>query len=235
MDPGSLRRLQLIQLDKERGELHEKLRVTGKRIDHFERALRREEIPLLNNDYDVQLAQESRLYEKNKQQKLAVASARHKESISLKRRLERILPDYQTYRSIVAEKRSEEFEGRKSDARNVLEAEKAKRRSSFRKFQEEENRKREEKERQEELERERKRREEEEAISKEEAARKEAAEKARNREEERRFFNFVNGKVLMILESRMKFWRSKNNGNVKWKKSLLAVDNRPSALLRQLD
>jgi translation initiation factor 3 subunit A len=235
MDPGSLRRLQLIQLDKERGELHEKLRVTGKRIDHFERALRREEIPLLNNDYDVQLAQESRLYEKNKQQKLAVAAARHKESIGLKRRLERILPDYQAYRSIIEEKRSEEFEGRKSDARNALEAEKAKRRSAFRKFQEEENRKREERERQEELEREQTRREEEEAIAKEETARREAAEKARVREEEKRFFNFVNVKVLTILESEMKFWRNKDNGSVKRKKELLAVDNRHLALLRRLD
>jgi translation initiation factor 3 subunit A len=215
MDPGSLRRLQLIQLDKERGELQEKLRVTGKRIDHFERALRREEIPLLNDDYNVQLAEESRLYEKNKQQKLAVAAARHKESVNLKRRLERILPDYQTYRSIIAEKRSEEFEGRQSDARNALEAEKAKRRSAFHKFQEEENRKREEREKQEQLETERRRREEEEANAKEETARKEAAEKARIREEERRCFNFVNVKMLITVESEMKFRRNKSNGNVK--------------------
>src|SRR5438045_6882104 len=107
MDTDSLRRLQVIQLDKERGELSEKLRVTGKRIDHFERALRREEIPLLNKDYDIQLAQESRLYEHKKQQKLALAAARHKESINMKKRLERVMPDYRAYRTTIAEKQSE--------------------------------------------------------------------------------------------------------------------------------
>lgn len=186
MDTESLRRLQVIQLDKERGELHEKLRTTGKRIDHFERALRREEIPLLNKDYEVQLAEESRLYEQNRQQKLALAAARHKESINLKKRLERVLPDYKAYRTTIEEKKSEEFQARQNEARNALEAEKARRRSVYHKFQEEEMRKREAREREEELERERKRKEEEETIAKEEAARKEAEEKNRIREEERR-------------------------------------------------
>src|SRR5437762_753395 len=134
MDTESLRRLQVIQLDKERGELHEKLRVAGKRIDHFERALRREEIPLLNQDYEIQLAQESRLYEQNRQQKLALAAARHKESINLKKRLERVLPDYKGYRTTIQEKKSEEFQTRQNDAHKALEAEKAKRRAAFNKF-----------------------------------------------------------------------------------------------------
>ena len=187
MDTESLRRLQVIQLDKERGELHEKLRVTGKRIDHFERALRREEIPLLNNDYDAQLAQESRVYEQNRQQKLALAAARHKENLSLKKRLQRILPDYQDYRSTIKEKQFEEFEARRKEAQNALETEKARRLTAYRKYQEEENRKREEREREEELERERLQKEEEEEKARQEAARKAETEKARIREEERRY------------------------------------------------
>lgn len=190
MDTESLRRLQVIQLDKERGELNEKLRTTGKRIDHFERALRREEIPLLNKDYEVQLTQESRLYEQNRQQKLAHAAARHKESIYLKKRLERVLPDYRAYRTTIEEKKSEEFQTRQNEAHSALEAEKAKRRSAYHKFQEEERREREAREREEELERERKRKEEEEAFAKEEAARREAEEKNRIREEERRYVSF---------------------------------------------
>ena len=187
MDTESLRRLQVIQLDKERGELHEKLRITGKRIDHFERALRREEIPLLNKDYEVQLAQEARIFEQNRQLKLALAAARHKESINMKKRLERVLPDYKAYREIIGEKQSEEFQNRLNEAHAALEAEKAKRRSAYLKFQEEERRKKEAREREEELERERQRKEAEEAIAREEAARKEAEEKARIREEERRY------------------------------------------------
>lgn len=187
MDTESLRRLQVIQLDKERGELHEKLRVTGKRIDHFERALRREEIPLLNEDYEAQLAQESQVYDQNRRQKLALAAARHKENISLKKRLQRILPDYQDYRSTIKEKRFEEFETRRNEAQNALGAEKARRLSAYRKYQEEERRKREEEEREEEIERERLRKEEEEQIAREEAARKADEEKARLREEERQY------------------------------------------------
>ena len=186
MDPETLRQLQVIQLDKERGELHEKLRITGKRIDHFERALRREEIPLLNIDYEGQLAQEQKVYEHNRQQKLALAAARHRESLNLRRRLERILPDYNAYRSTIQEKRSEEFEARRQEAESALEAEKQSRRAAYNKYLEEERRKREERERQEELERERKRKEEEAEKAKQEAAEKETAEKARQREEERR-------------------------------------------------
>jgi len=198
MDTESLRRLQVIQLDKERGELHEKLRVTGKRIDHFERALRREEIPLLNDDYEAQLAQESRVYEHSRQQKLVLAAARHKESINLKKRLQRILPDYQDYRSTVKEKRFEEFENRQKEAHNALEAEKARRLSAYRKYQEEELRKREEKLREEELERERLRKEEEERMAREEAARQAEAEKTRLREEKRRYCPILTFRGEMI-------------------------------------
>jgi translation initiation factor 3 subunit A len=187
MDTESLRRLQLIQLDKERGELHEKMRIAGKRIDHFERALRREEIPLLNEDYEKQLELEKKTYEENKKTKLAAAAARHQENIKLKRRLERMLPDYNAYRATIKEKRSEEFEAREKEARVALEAEKQRRRAAYEQYLEEERRAEEEREREEEAERERLRKEEEERIAKEEATRKEAAERTRIREEERRY------------------------------------------------
>lgn len=190
MDTESLRRLQVIQLDKERGELSEKLRQTGKRIDHFERALRREEIPLLNEDYEAQLAHEKEKYEESKRQKLALAAARHKQSLQLKRQLERIMPDYQTYREIIKDKRSEEFQARENEAKAALEAEKARRKAAFKKRQEEIRREEEERIRREEEEAERLQQEEEERVAKEEAARKEAEEKVRKREEERRYYSF---------------------------------------------
>jgi translation initiation factor 3 subunit A len=178
------------------------LRITGKRIDHFERALRREEIPLLNQDYEVQLEREVRLYEQNRQEKLAEAATKHKESLNLKKRLERILPDYRDYRGIVTEKRSEEFQARKNEAQARFEAEKAKRLAAYRKHQEEERREREEIERREAEERERRRKEEEEAREKEEAAEKEAAERARLREEERRYvyISFSLHNLLTIIQ-----------------------------------
>lgn len=190
MDTDSLRRLQVIQLDKERGELSQKLRSTGRRFDHFERALRREEIPLLNDDYEAQLAIEKEKYEESKRQKLAIAAARHKQSLQLKRQLERIMPDYQTYREIIKNKRSEEFQARENEAKAALEAEKARRKAAFKKRQEEIRRAEEERIRREEEEAEQLRKEEEERLAREEVARKEAEEKVRKREEERRYDSF---------------------------------------------
>jgi translation initiation factor 3 subunit A len=170
--------------------LSEKLRQTGKRIDHFERALRREEIPLLNEDYERQLALEKAKYEENKRHKLELAAARHKESLQLKKHFERIMPDYQTYRETIKEKRSEEFQARENEAKRALEAEKARRRALYQKRQEEIRREEEERRIREEEEAERLQKEEEERAAKEEAARKEAEEKARKREEERRYNSF---------------------------------------------
>ena len=228
MDTESLRRLQVIQLDKERGELNERLRVTGKRIDHFERALRREEIPLLEKDYEEQLAHESKIYEQNKQQKLALAAARHKESINLKKRLERIMPDYQVYRKVIEEKKSEEFEARLHEARQALEAEKSRRLAEFQKYQDEQRRIREEKERQEEMEREKKRKEEEEARAKEEAVRKEAEERQRIRLEERRYEPYItsNGSLIRLGDSTNKP-RNRDNENGKSRNGWLLREHKP--------
>jgi len=233
MDTDSLRRLQVIQLDKERGELSEKLRQTGKRIDHFERALRREEIPLLNDDYEAQLATEKEKYEESKRQKLALAAARHKQNLQLKRQLERIMPDYQTYREIIKDKRSEEFQARENEAKAALEAEKARRKAAFKKRQEEIRRAEEERIRREQEEAERSRKEEEERLAKEEAARKEAEEKARKREEERRYHTFWVHK-LISLGKQMKFWRNRNNENGKLRRRLLVVEQQFLKLLKDL-
>jgi len=185
LDMDSLRRLQVDLLDKERLELQNKLFFTGKRIDHFERALRRKEVSYLDQDYESQLAKESRLYEHNRQQKIALASARHKEGLSLKNRLQRILPDYQSYRRVITEKQSEEFQMRQHEAQSALESEKAKRQATYDRYVEEERRRREEEEREAAKDAERRQREEEDARKREEAERNEAKEKARILEEER--------------------------------------------------
>jgi translation initiation factor 3 subunit A len=185
LDMDSLRRLQVDLLDKERLELQNKLFFTGKRIDHFERALRRKEVSYLDQDYESQLAKESRLYEHNRQQKISLAAARHKESLILKNRLQRILPDYQSYRGVITEKQSEEFQMRQHEAHTALKSEKAKRQAAYDRYVEEERRRREEEEREAAREEEKRQREQEEERRKEEAERKEAEEKARILEEER--------------------------------------------------
>ena len=56
-------RLQVEQLEKEKKELNEKMRVLSKRLDHVERAYRKEERPLLAKDYELQQANDRVVFE----------------------------------------------------------------------------------------------------------------------------------------------------------------------------
>jgi translation initiation factor 3 subunit A len=47
LDSNELRRMKLAQLEREKNDINEKLRITGKRIDHLERAFRKEEVKSL--------------------------------------------------------------------------------------------------------------------------------------------------------------------------------------------
>ena len=135
------------------------------------------------------------------------------------------MPDYQTFREIIKDKRSEEFQARENEAKAALEAEKARRKAAFKKRQEEIRRAEEERIRREEEEAEQLRKEEEERLAKEEAARKEAEEKARKREEERRYYSFRVYK-LTFLGKQMKFWRNRGNENGKLRRRLLVAEQK---------
>ena len=50
----NLMRPQVEQPEKEKKELNEKVLVLAKRLDHIERAYRKEERPLLTKDYEIQ-------------------------------------------------------------------------------------------------------------------------------------------------------------------------------------
>jgi translation initiation factor 3 subunit A len=248
LDMDSLRRLQVDLLDKERMELQNKLFFTGKRIDHFERALRRKEVSYLDQDYESQLAKESRLYEHNRQQKISLAAARHKESLGLKNRLQRILPDYQSYRAVITEKQSEEFQMRQHEAHTALESEKAKRQAAYDRYIEEERRRREEQEREAAREAEKRQREEEEERKKEEAERKEAEEKARileeerlskqrERDEQRRYLHYLYmfDSNMFCSGSKMRLPKSRGSENGRRKRRLQNASNKfsPGAPLRR--
>lgn len=187
----------------------------------------------MNEDYQKQLELEKKTYEENKKTKLALAAAKHQESIKLKRRLERMLPDYNAYRATIKEKRSEEFETREREARAALEAEKQRRRAAYEQYLEEERRAEEERQREEEAERERLHKEEEERIAKEEAARKEAAERTRIREEERRY---VLTSVLLLIDpgNKMRSWKNKDSVRRRLRRILLVVEHNSSKVRRLL-
>ena len=147
LDGNRLRAMKLAQLEREQNDINEKLRVTGKRIDHLERAFRKEEAKKLPEDYASQRERDLAAYERTKAQTLKEAEAKHRENVELKHRLSRLIPAYEAYRESVVERRHDEFEKRRRDAEKELEKAMALRRKEFRERKAREKREREEQER----------------------------------------------------------------------------------------
>ncbi|KAI9789868.1 MAG: eukaryotic translation initiation factor 3 subunit A [Candelina submexicana] len=187
LDSNRLRALKLAQLEREKNELSERLRITGKRIDHLERAFRREEIKLLPGDYDEQKKRDVEAYEKWKAETLKETKQKHKEDVALKHRLSRLVPAYEKFRDEVHERRHEEFEKRRKNAEKELQNKMDQRRRELRERKARERKERKEQERLEREEQERLEKEAEEKAAKEaELRQKRAEEKARRDEENRK-------------------------------------------------
>lgn len=127
LDSSRIRALKLSALEKEKNELNDRVAATGKRIDHLERAFRREEVKHLPEDYDKQRAEDTAIYEEQKEATLSEAQIKHKEGVALKRRLERLIPQYDAFRKDVSERRHEEFEKRRKAAERDFENKKRQR------------------------------------------------------------------------------------------------------------
>ncbi|KAI9790467.1 MAG: eukaryotic translation initiation factor 3 subunit A [Peltula sp. TS41687] len=186
LDSNRLRAMKLAQLEKEKNELNERLRVTGKRIDHLERAFRREEVKHLSEDAAAQRERDLAAYEKIMAETLKEAKQRHTEDVALKNRLGRLIPVYERFRDDLKERRHEEFETRRKSAERELQRQMDKRRKEVRDRKERERREREARERAEREEQERLEREEAEKAAMEEEQRQKVAEEKAKREQERR-------------------------------------------------
>lgn len=171
LDSNRLRLLRISQLEKEKNDLNKNLRVTGKRIDHLERAFRKEEIKLLPQDYEAQRKRDTEAYEKKKDETFKESERKHKEDVSLKHRLGRLLPVYETFTQDVRERRKDEFEKRRKQAEKEYNQAVEKRKREIRERKAREQAEREDLER--------RKREEEERIE------KEAAEKATAEEDKK--------------------------------------------------
>ncbi|KAK6841657.1 hypothetical protein PG987_002517 [Apiospora arundinis] len=185
LDSNRLRAMKLAQLEREKNDVNEKLRITGKRIDHLERALRKEESKKLPEDYAKQREHDIAAYEQMKTITLAESKAKHKESVELKHRLERLVPQYETYVKSMKERRRDEFEKRQRDAERELERQIAARKKEYRERKLREKREREEKERELREAEERAALEKEEAEKRAEAKRAEMAKLKEQREKDR--------------------------------------------------
>lgn len=143
----NLMRLQVEQLEKEKKEMSERLRIIAKRLDHTERAFRKEERPLLAFDYDQQQIDDRTSFEAAQKARLEDAKLAHQHDLDTKRRLSRMKDDYASRRDIYIGKRGEEFAKKREEASRKIEEEKAKRRKAILKAREEERHRLEEEER----------------------------------------------------------------------------------------
>ncbi|KAK0709125.1 hypothetical protein B0T26DRAFT_678592 [Lasiosphaeria miniovina] len=147
LDSNKIRMIKLQQLEREKNTVAEKLRVTGKRMDHLERALRKEEAKKLPQDYARQREHDLAAYKLMTAQTLKEAERKHKEDLELKHRLTRLMPFYEEFRSNLHERRRDEFERRRRDADRELAKQIAARHKEHRDLKLREKREREEKER----------------------------------------------------------------------------------------
>ncbi|KAF8422433.1 hypothetical protein EV426DRAFT_633451 [Tirmania nivea] len=194
MDSNRLREMKLQQLDKEKREIAEKLRIVGKRIDHLERAFRREEVKVLHKDYDAQKQSDLDAYNERTQALHEAAERKHKEDVALKQRLSRLVASYESFRDDVRERRHEEFEARREAAEKQLQQEMEKRRRQIREERVRKRREAEELERKLREEEERTRKLEEERVRKEEEDRVRMLKEKEEREEQRRKLDEVAAK-----------------------------------------
>jgi translation initiation factor 3 subunit A len=191
LDSNRLRAMKLAQLEKEKNELNERLRVTGKRIDHLERAFRREELKHLPEDYEAQRKRDLEAYEKTKEETLQEAQQKHKEDVALKHRLSRLVPAYEKFRNDLTEKRKDEFEKRRRAAERELESKMKQRRKEVQERKKQERLAREAEERIRIEEEERIAKEAEEKAAKEEADRQKREEQRAANEERRRYVDLI--------------------------------------------
>ncbi|MCJ1438553.1 eukaryotic translation initiation factor 3 subunit A [Xylographa pallens] len=186
LDSDRLRMLRIEQLAREKNELSNNLRITGKRIDHLERAFRKEEIKLLPKDYESQHELDFASYEKKKEETLKEAERKHKDDVGLKNRLSRLVPVYERFRKDLQERRHDEFEKRRRQADRELENAIQKRKRDVREAKAREKREREEAERRQREEEERMTREAEEKAAEDAEKKRKLQELKAQKDAERR-------------------------------------------------
>jgi translation initiation factor 3 subunit A len=187
LDSAGIRAIKIRALEKEKNDLNDKLRVTGRRIDHLERAFRLEEIKHLADDYAEQSKRDLEAYTEAKALTLSESKQKHTDDVALKHRLGRLMPTYEAFKKKIQSERRTEFEKRQKKAHLELEREMEKRKQDYIRQKVKERQDREEAERLQREEEERLEREAEEKEKADEERRARMMEDKAKRDEERKY------------------------------------------------
>ena len=131
-------KLQVEQLEKEKKDLNQRLRIVAKRVDHIERAYRKEERPLLGQDYEEQQANDRLTFEAVQKARIEGSKISHQHDIETKKRLSRMMDDYKSRRDVIAGKRGDDYARQQAIAARKIGEERAKRRKAVLQEREEE-------------------------------------------------------------------------------------------------
>ena len=75
MDADDIMARQVEQLDREKREMQNKLKLQEKRVDHFERAKRLEEVPLLTKQYEEFVVADREFWDEEQEEKVTESLA----------------------------------------------------------------------------------------------------------------------------------------------------------------
>lgn len=112
--------LQVQQLDKERRDLQQKVKLLVKKADHIERAYRKEEIKLLAKDYEDQQKIDLAYHTAIEKAQLEAAKLQYDKDMQAKTRLKDMLGDYKAFKSTLLKKKEEELKAKKVEAAQKL-------------------------------------------------------------------------------------------------------------------
>ncbi|KAI9140597.1 hypothetical protein BKA69DRAFT_1029291 [Paraphysoderma sedebokerense] len=132
LDTRAIMNLQIEQIEREKAEQKARLTALGKRIDYLERAYRKEEIPLLDKDYENQKKYDRQMHVESRRKAIEDALRKHEEAVSIKKRVERMVTDWEGYKNSIEERKQAELEEREKEAEIKIREEKRKRREAVR-------------------------------------------------------------------------------------------------------
>ena len=72
MDADDIMARQVEQLDREKRDMQNKLKLQEKRVDHFERAKRLEEIPFLTKQYEEFVVADEKFWDEEQDEKVVI-------------------------------------------------------------------------------------------------------------------------------------------------------------------
>lgn len=127
LDTDKLRAMQIEQLNKDRRDLDDKMKIVFKRADHAERANRKYELALLEADAQAQKARDVEAHKQLCQNRVEKARREFEAATALKERLSRMMVDFQLFRVHIDEQNALKVAASKERALQALEAAKRER------------------------------------------------------------------------------------------------------------